>query len=307
MIQYTLNMKLTRLSGNMHTDSEGISVKILTSEEYTQHYRDTPEYPVMLRNLSHIHCCKADVLGGCAAGTFAVPRKESPTAEKLCFCFFLTDSELLFIDDKDTAAPLLSQLEDMPLTGPLSSLGLLFDLMEYLIKDDVFFLQNYEEHLTRLEERLLDGEDDNFDRAILHIRKELTALGSYYEQLADMGESLQEALPDMAQDRSSVLFGLFTDRAGRLYSNVQTLKEYSMQLREMHQSQIDVRQNQIMKVLTIVTTFFMPLSLIAGWYGMNFVNMPELTSSSGYGVVILVCLLIIVIELWFFHKKKWFD
>ena len=106
-----------------------------------------------------------------------------------------------------------------------------------------------------------------------------------------MGESLQEALPDMAQDRSSVLFGLFTDRAGRLYSNVQTLKEYSMQLREMHQSQIDVRQNQIMKVLTIVTTFFMPLSLIAGWYG----------------VVILVCLLIIVIELWFFHKKKWFD
>ena len=47
------------------------------------------------------------------------------------------------------------------------------------------------------------------------------------------------------------------------------LKEYSMQLREMHQAQVDMRQNEIMKFLTIVTTIFMPLSLIAGWYGMN--------------------------------------
>ena len=50
----------------------------------------------------------------------------------------------------------------------------------------------------------------------------------------------------------------------RLYDMVQTLKEYSMQLREMHQTQIDIRQNEIMKVLTIVTTLFMPLTLIAG-------------------------------------------
>ena len=55
-----------------------------------------------------------------------------------------------------------------------------------------------------------------------------------------------------------------------MYDMVQTLKEYSMQLREMHQTQIDIRQNEIMKVLTIVTTLFMPLTLIAGWYGMNF-------------------------------------
>ena len=145
--------------------------------------------------------------------------------------------------------------------------------------------------------------DSNFDRAILHIRKELTALGSYYEQLADMGESLQEALPDMAQDRSSVLFGLFTDRAGRLYSNVQTLKEYSMQLREMHQSQIDVRQNQIMKVLTIVTTFFMPLSLIAGWYGMNF-TMPEYNSPFGYPAVIVLSVLVLAASVIYFKKHK---
>lgn len=306
MIQYILSNTLTRLTDNMYTESNEILVKILTTEEYTKQYRDMPQFQMMQRNFPHIHCCKADILGEFVAGTFAVPCKESLAAEKLCFCFYLTDSELIFVDDGNTAASLLAQLEEMPFTGSPSTLRLLFELMEYMIKDDVFYLQNYEEHLTRLEERLLDGSDENFDRDILRIRKELTLLGSYYEQLADMGESLQEALPDMAKERSSLLFGLYTDRAGRLYSNIQTLKEYSMQLREMHQSQIDVRQNQIMKVLTIVTTFFMPLSLIAGWYGMNFINMPELGFPYGYAVICILCLLIVAVEIWFFKRKKWF-
>lgn len=84
------------------------------------------------------------------------------------------------------------------------------------------------------------------------------------------------------------------------------MKEYSMQLREMHQTQVDIRQNEIMKFLTIVTTVFMPLSLIAGWYGMNFVSMPELKFPYGYAVVCIVCLLIVALEIWFFKRKKWF-
>lgn len=79
-----------------------------------------------------------------------------------------------------------------------------------------------------------------------------------------------------------------------------------MQLREMHQTQVDIRQNEIMKFLTIVTTIFMPLTLIAGWYGMNFVHMPELSLRYGYVVICGICLLIMLIEIWFFKKKKWF-
>lgn len=83
-------------------------------------------------------------------------------------------------------------------------------------------------------------------------------------------------------------------------------REYSLQLREMHQTQIDVRQNNIMKILTIVTTVFLPLSLIAGWYGMNFVNMPELQSTNGYRIVCIASALCVVLELLIFKWKKWF-
>ena len=67
-----------------------------------------------------------------------------------------------------------------------------------------------------------------------------------------------------------------------------------------------MRQNQIMKILTIVTTVFLPLSLIAGWYGMNFQNMPELTAEHGYLVICIVSVVCVLVELWIFKRKKWF-
>ena len=56
---------------------------------------------------------------------------------------------------------------------------------------------------------------------------------------------------------------------------------------------MDIAQNRIMKLLTIVTTIFMPLSLIAGWYGMNFTNMPELDWAYGYPAVIALCVVVL--------------
>ena len=78
-----------------------------------------------------------------------------------------------------------------------------------------------------------------------------------------------------------------------------------MQLRDLYQAHIDIKQNRIMTVLTVVTTIFMPLTLIVGWYGMNFKYMPELEWQWGYPVVILVCVVIAVGSLLFFKKKKW--
>ena len=85
-----------------------------------------------------------------------------------------------------------------------------------------------------------------------------------------------------------------------------TGSHYESQIFEMHQTQVEMRQNQIMQFLTIVTTIFMPLTLITGWYGMNFKAMPELDSSYGYFIVIGVCILIIILEVIYFKKKKWF-
>lgn len=60
-------------------------------------------------------------------------------------------------------------------------------------------------------------------------------------------------------------------------------------MREAYQSQLEIQQNDLMKVFTVVTTVFLPLNLITGWYGMNFGDMPELSWHYGYGSIIVVC------------------
>ena len=78
-----------------------------------------------------------------------------------------------------------------------------------------------------------------------------------------------------------------------------------MQIRDLYKAHLDVKQNRIMTVLTVVTTIFMPLTLIVGWYGMNFRYMPELEWHWGYPVIIIASVVIVVASLLFFKKKKW--
>lgn len=100
-------------------------------------------------------------------------------------------------------------------------------------------------------------------------------------------------------------FELFTARVTRLQGIISTLREYTAQVRELYQSELSVKQNSIMTVLTVVTTIIMPLTLITGWYGMNFKYMPELESPFAYPVLIGVVLFIVIGGIVYFKNKKW--
>ena len=79
----------------------------------------------------------------------------------------------------------------------------------------------------------------------------------------------------------------------------------TLQLNDLYRAQADRKQNRLITALTIITAIFMPLTLIVGWYGMNFVYMPELASPYGYPAVIIGSLLIVFGGLFYFHRKNW--
>ena len=101
-------------------------------------------------------------------------------------------------------------------------------------------------------------------------------------------------------------FHLFSQRVSRLHDLTASLREYSIQIRDLYQSQLDIRQNRIMALLTIITSIFMPLTLIAGWYGMNFNSMPEFAWKYGYIYVIALSVAVVAVLMIYAKKKKWF-
>ena len=83
------------------------------------------------------------------------------------------------------------------------------------------------------------------------------------------------------------------------------LRESVTQVRESYQAQVDINLNHIMRIFTVITTICLPLTLIVGWYGMNF-DMPEYNWNHSYGMVIILSIAVVSMSIIFFKKKGWF-
>lgn len=100
-------------------------------------------------------------------------------------------------------------------------------------------------------------------------------------------------------------FTILGARTNRYLAKVRNLQEAVAQMQATYEAQLSIQQNSLMKVFTVVTSIFMPLTLLTGWYGMNFEHMPELESRLGYPGVIGLSIIIAVSLLAFFRHKKW--
>lgn len=141
-----------------------------------------------------------------------------------------------------------------------------------------------------------------FNERVLEQAEELLTLREYYDELMDLGKELEENENGFFQKKQLKYFGTISDRADRLMGRAGQLLEYAKQVQDAYQAQVDAKQNKNMEFLTVISTIFFPLTLITGWFGMNFKHMPEL--ENGYPGVILLSLVVIIGCILFFKKKK---
>lgn len=181
----------------------------------------------------------------------------------------------------------------------------MYDFLQGLIRGDTKHLEQLEDTIVGLEDAVITREEECVHE-IVNLRRELLRLKKYYEQLQSIADELCENDNGLLSEESLRWFSIWESRVERLLRAVLNLRDYLTQVREAYQAQIDIRQNELMKFFTVVTSIFLPLSLIVGWYGMNFSNMPELRWKFGYPVIIGLCALIVAGEIVLFKKKRWF-
>ena len=252
-----------------------------------------------------IHSTKAEVNYDSLTGTFSIPDR-SNMEETSRFAFALDEKGIVFIDDCGMAQQIIHEIKRTKKWRLPSLERFIYDFLEMIINLDRDRLESYDSELGKIE-NLIEREDaelDSVERAN-EIRGDLRILRVHYEQLLDFTQELEENENNFFKPDNLRYFRLFSNRIERFRDTAKAVEDHAVQIRDIYKAHTDIKQNRIMTVLTVVTTIFMPLTLIVGWYGMNFRYMPELDSVWGYPVIIAVSLLVLIGSLLYFKKKKW--
>lgn len=230
-------------------------------------------------------------------------RSERTTASQM---LLYLDREDLFAFCEDDAAEAAAQAALLvPEEEALPNEQVLHRFFVRLLRGDMAHLDRLEAAISDGETEVLTGAHEAYLDRIITWRQELLRLKRYYEQLDSIFDELAENDNGLLGKQNTRRFANLGNRMERYLNAVQSLRESVAQLREAYQSQLSIQQNDLMKIFTVVTAVFLPLTLLAGWYGMNFAGMPELHWKYGYPAVILVSVGIVAALVIYFKKKKW--
>ena len=195
------------------------------------------------------------------------------------------------------------------------------DYLAYALLDSI--IDHYFPVLDEISNAIEDLEDEMLEHPArsmmlkLHEhRRSLTQLRRFVWPLRDVVNGLLHDHSDQIKEPTKIFLRDCYDHTVQLMDFVESYKEITTGLMELYHSSVGLRTNEIMRVLTVITSIFIPLTFIVGVYGMNFqpvpgsdpakqANMPELYQPHGYLTVVIVMLVIAVAQLVFFRKKGW--
>lgn len=183
----------------------------------------------------------------------------------------------------------------------------IYSFLDSLIVNDFKYVENRGNEITQMEENVLKGNaDDGFNMELLTLKRELLTLHNYYEQLLDITDAFEENENNIFDNEDLRYISNLGLRITRLREDVDSLSSSVTHLQDAYSSYLDLRLNHTMKFFTVITSIFFPLTLIVGWYGMNFSSMPEFGWKYGYIYVISLSITVILLLTIIGKKRKWF-
>jgi magnesium transporter len=280
-------------------------VAIVTPEEWTENHELFKMGIELDPGFGGIHSSKAEVNFDSLTGSFMIPDRANLPEGSFSFAFALDEKGIVLVDEGTKAAEMTEAIRSTKRWKRPCLERFLYDFLEEIVEKDLSLMESFEKELDTFEDQIL-AEKEHVDLARINtIRNCMRQLRVHYEQLIDMTQELEENENGFFKEKNLSYLHLFMNRILRLHDTAASVWDHTMQVRDLYHTQLEVRQNRIMTLLTVITTIFMPLTLIAGWYGMNFRHMPELEWTWSYPAVFLICLVIVVACLVFFRKKKW--
>lgn len=301
---YIISEKLLECTKEEMIESKKQYVALLSSEAWEKE-KNTFKMGIDFEpKTTNIHVTKAEENFDSITGTFFIPNRKNVQSEEIKFAFALDEKGIVFIDDTVESRKIVRRIKKRKKWRLPSLERFIYDFLNEIIKDDFRMMEKYEQELDEMEDEII-YDDELISQRVNDIRVDIRDLKKHYEQLLDLGEVFEENENRFFREENLRYFRMFINRVERLRDLSNSIRDYTIQLRDVYKTHLDIKQNHIMTLLTMVTTVFTPLMLVVGWYGMNFKYMPELEYRMSYPLVFASCIAISLLVLWFFRRKKW--
>jgi magnesium transporter len=220
---------------------------------------------------------------------------------------------------QDAFSPVQSRLKEGKGNIRIAGTGyLMYALMDMIIDGYFSVINVWNEEMDVIEDRLLDKPDRSVMYDMQAAKRNLIAMRRVVWPERDKLNDILRSDSSLITDQTKMFVKDAYDHCVQLMDMVESMKEIASGNIDMYLSIINNRMNGIMKVLTIISSIFIPLTFIAGVYGMNFArqdpttgrvlpgNMPELYWSRGYEIVMFLMAMIAIVQIIFFWRKGWF-
>lgn len=181
----------------------------------------------------------------------------------------------------------------------------MYALIDAIVDNYFVVLEKVGDKVETIEEELVSNPSTTTLQEIHNIKRELITLRKSSWPLREVIEELEIAESALIQESSIIYFRDVYDHIIQVIDTIETFRDMISGMLDIYLSSVSNKMNGIMKVLTIIATIFMPLTLITGIYSMNFKSMPELGWEWGYPVTLISMLVIGICMLLYFRRKKW--
>ncbi|HDQ07921.1 MAG TPA: magnesium/cobalt transporter CorA [Methanoculleus sp.] len=182
---------------------------------------------------------------------------------------------------------------------------LFYALIDSIVDNYFVVFEWIGEVIEEIEDELVEHPTPEILRTIYALKRDLIYIRKVIYPLREVVSQLHRGDSDLVDPSILIYFRDVYDHVIQLSDYVETYRDMAAGMLDIYLSSVSNRMNEVMKVLTIIATIFIPLTFIAGIYGMNFEYMPELGWRLGYPAALGIMAVILVIMLMYFHRKEW--
>jgi len=182
---------------------------------------------------------------------------------------------------------------------------LAYSLLDAIVDNYFVVLEDLGDQIEALQDRVLERPDPGTLQDMHKLKREMVFMRKNLWPLRELVGGLDKSESDLVSDSLSPYLRDVYEHTIHVIDNVELLRDMLSGSLDTYMTTVSNRMNEVMKVLTVIATIFIPLTFIVGVYGMNFEHMPELKWRFGYAAVWLVMILMGIGMLAFFKRKKW--